>query len=153
MSRDLLRELMNPEHSAVEQWSAEDMRAMLEHLLATPLSREVDAFAECTRRSRDEVLEVIAGKENATFLQVLTGENSAEVLGLLKSYAKGVTDLPREVARVLYVATLASAAQAGVSITTLSAENIEREVLRGLTILWLPEAVRRILKLGITHGK
>lgn len=139
MRRELLHDLMDPQNSEVAHWSAADLRGMLEHLLATRLSQEVEG--------------AIAVDANATFRELLTSpQPSAGALGLVKSYAKGVSELPREVARVLYVATLARAFQVGCeSITAMSRVTLEREIRRCLTIQWLPEAIRSILKQGVAE--
>lgn len=151
MSRELLHDLMDPKQAEVARWSATDLREMLDHLLATRLSQEVDAFIEFAHCSVEDVQAAIAGDENATFGGLLAGPRpSAEALRLVKSYAKGVGELPREVTRVLYIATLTRAFQAGCqSITTMSRDSLEREVRRCLTIQWLPEAIRSILKQGV----
>ena len=88
---------------------------------------------------------------SATFRELLTSpQPSAEALGLVKNYAKGDGELPREVARVLYIATLARAFQVGCqSITTMPREALEREIRRCLTVQWLPEAIHSILKKGV----
>ena len=87
-----------------------------------------------------------------TFLDVIRKESEcAGAIRLIKNLAKGSLakggDLPRDVARVLYVVTLVRGQQAGVSdLTSLDSASLERETRRCLTFGWLPDEIHRLLR-------
>lgn len=153
-SKDILRALMDPSQPDAVPWSSSDLRAMLEHQLAAPLACEVDRLAELARCSREHVSSVVAECGCDTFADALRdGSPSASVLSMLKNCAKGAMasqgDLPRDVARVLYVLAIVRGRQAGMDgITSLGEANITRAVARCLTFGWLPDDIRDLLRGG-----
>jgi hypothetical protein len=73
---------------------------------------------------------------------------------MVKDFAKASMteprDLPKDVARVLYVLTIVRGQASGERhFTTLDAANVERETRRCLTFGWLPEQVREWLRAGL----
>ncbi len=154
MSKDILRSLMDPFQPAVASWSASDLRSILEHQLASTLLSEADKLAELSQSSRKAVLAVLDSCGCKTFFDVLTKVPSGAALRILKDYAKGSMaedgGLPRDVARVIYVAAILRSRQAGIAeMTSLSDASIEREARRCLTFGWLPDSARKLLGVAI----
>ncbi len=151
-SKDILRALMDPSRPDAVPWSSADLRAMLEHQLATPLASELDRLAEISDRSREEVSSIIGGYQGGTFGDLLRNASpSIDAIRLAKDFAKAslVEDggLPRDVARVLYVMAILRGRQAGFGdISSLDIENLRRETRRCLTFGWLPDDVRNLLR-------
>jgi len=155
MSKDILRALMDPSQPDAVPWSSSDLRAILDHQLAAPLIPELDQVAELAQCSRDEALVVFESCGCRTFGEILGSQSRPHrAIRILKEYAKGaLTDegsLPRDVARVLYVAAILRGKQAGITdISSLDDANLEREARRCLTFGWLPDSIRELLKSGL----
>ncbi len=155
MSKDILRSLMDPVQPAVASWSASDLRSILEHQLASNLVSEVDQLAEFSQRPREAALAVIDACGCKTFFDVLAAKVPSDAaLRMLKDYAKRLMadegGLPRDVARVIYVAAILRARQARIAnMTSLSEASIERETRRCLTFGWLPDSVGEMLRAAI----
>jgi len=152
-SKDILRALMDPEQSETVPWSASELAAMLEHQLAAPLMAEVDRLAELNECPRAEVAKLISESKCKTFGDVLREKSpEPELLRMVKDFAKAVMSepdtLPRDVARILYVASILAGTrvQGGKPLTTLSEASIEREARRCLSFGWLPVAVRKLIR-------
>ena len=147
MSKDILRALMDPSEPDAVPWYSNDLRAFLDHQLAAPLVSELDQVAKLSQCSRDEALIVLERCGCRTFGEILESHSGPRrTTWILKEYAKGaLTDedsLPRDVARVLYVAAILRGKQVGITdISSLEDANIEREVRRCLTFAWLPECI------------
>lgn len=154
-SKDILRALMDPSEPEAVPWSSQDLCAILEHQLATPLVSELDHLAEASRLSSDLVLPVLEACGCQTFRDVIQNPcQSADAIRLIKNLAKASLthdgDLPRDVARVLYVLAILRGRQAGVSdVTSLDNASLEREARRCLTFGWLPEEIRRVLRVNL----
>jgi hypothetical protein len=151
-SKDIIRALMDPSRPDTVPWSSSDLRAMLEHQLAAPLACELLRLAETSRRSFDEVASVVGGLKGATFGQLLENPTPClEAIELVKDYAKAALrrdgDLPRDVARVLYVMAILRGRQAGYpAISSLDNVNVKGETRRCLTFGWLPDRVQDFLR-------
>ena len=151
-SKDILRALMDPSQPDAVPWSSSDLRAILEHQLATPLVSEFDQLAEASRLSGDRVLSILEASGCRTFRDAIrNASQSADAIRLVKDLAKASLaqdgDLPRDVARVLYVLAIVHGRQAGVSnLTSLDDASLERETRRCLTFGWLPDEIRRLLR-------
>ena len=161
-SKDILRALMDPSEPDVVPWSSSDLRAILEHQLATPLVSELDQLAEAGRIPSDQVLRILEASGCRTFLDVIRNVSlCADAIRLVKDLAKTSLahsgDLPRDVARVLYVLAILRAQQAGVSdLTSLDSASLERETRRCLTFGWLPDEIRCLLRVdpnGMSTGR
>ena len=157
MSKDILRALMDPLQPDAVPWSSSDLRAILDHQLVTPFISELDHVADLAQCSRDETLVVFENCGCRTFGEILGSPSRPHrAIRILKEYAKGaLTDeggLPRDVARVLYVAAILRGKQAGITdITSLDDANLEREARRCLTFGWLPDSIRELLNSGLRN--
>ncbi len=151
-SKNILRALMDPSKLDTVPWSSDDLRAILEHQLSTPLSAELDAFAETGKMTTNEVMRLLGDFREKTILDAIKrASDCVGVLQMIKSMAKASLtsdgELPRDVARVLYVLTILSCRRAGVSdVTTLDDASLERETRRCLTFGWLPDQVLCLLR-------
>lgn len=154
-SHDILRALLDPSRSETVPWSSSDLGAMLEHQLATSLVAELDRLAERAEYSREDALSIIAGCRCSSFGDLLRADApSSRALKMVKDYAKGALgtegDLPRDVARVLYVMAILRGRHVGIeAITSLDEASIVRETRRCLTFGWLPHDIRALLRGGI----
>ena len=152
--KSILGALMSPSKPDTVPWSASDLRAMLEHLLITPLVSELERFAELTMSSPERVASIIAGCGSYSFGDLLrTDSPDVRVLKLVKAYAKTAfndqEDLPRDVARVLYVIAITRRHGAEPNhVSALDDMNVERSVRHCLTYGWLPDKVRGLLRDG-----
>ena len=132
-------------------WSFEDLRSILMHQLNAPLENEVQRFAEISRFSIEQVQQYLDFCPGQTFAEALEKPVSPEILEMIKEYAKaslmGDLDLPRDVARVIYIASIQQAQKAGFDqISTLDSASIQREIRRCLTFAWLTNEIRQILR-------
>ncbi len=149
-SKSIIRGLLDPGGDLASVWSASDCAAMMEHLMETPLLAESDRFAELAGTVMQRIDELIKATGNQTFYELLSsGRASLMLLTMVKDYAKVACatgeDLPPDVGRVLYVASILAAMRRGDCITTLSAAAVEKERRRCLTLIWLPDRVRSLL--------
>lgn len=143
-------------------WSAQDMRAVLAHILKTPLQVEAEALAARSNTATPSVSELIQKTGGGTFGSALSlAVPSPEILLLIKEYAKASlhladADLPREVARVIYIVSVLRAREIkGLSLSTLSDADLAREALRLLTLAWLPSEILSQLRASLVvvqHG-
>ena len=151
-SKDIIRALMNPSRLDTVPWSSSDLRAMLEHQLATPLTSELDRLAELSQCSREQAISIITSCGCHSFGDLLREDSPfVSALKMLKDYAKASLvneeDLPRDVARVLYVIAILRGREAGIAdVSSLDDMSIERAVRRCLTYGWLPDDVRELLR-------
>lgn len=133
-SAEVLKALLAPELEdwAGFQWSESDLQAILLHQLEVSLEPSGPA-AHITVR---EIL--------------YRSSPVAQEMVCLKDFAKKALQdggLPREVAKVLYALCLHRSAHARLQgVTSLSREAIEREVRWCLTLGWLPEEVRKLIR-------
>ena len=147
---------MDPSEPDAVPWSSRDLRAILEHQLATPLLSELDELAETGGISKDQVLPILEACGCQTFLDVIRNASQcADAIRLIKNLAKASlahgSDLPRDVARVLYVLAILHGQQAEVSdLTSLDSASLERETRRCLTFGWLPDDIRCLLRVNPT---
>jgi hypothetical protein len=143
---------MDPRDAEPVPWSSADLKAILSHQLALPLVAEIDQLAAVVKCSPEETSVIIESCGCRTFADLLRSHStSGRVLRLLKNYAKASLakrgQLPRDVARVLYMAAILRGRQAGISdMTTLDDARIEREARRCLTFGWLPDDIRELLR-------
>lgn len=154
-SHDILQALLDPSRSETVPWSSSDLRAMLEHQLATALIAELDQLAARAQYTREHALSILAGCCGASFGDLLRATApSGRALKMVKDYAKGALgtegDLPRDVARVLYVLAILRGRQVGIEdMTALDEASLARETRRCLTFGWLPEDIRALLRRGV----
>ena len=138
-------------------WSSSDLRAILEHQLATPVVHELDRFAEIRGCSREEVSQIIRSLQCQTFGDLFRDASpSIDAITLAKDFAKASLaedgGLPRDVARVLYVLAILRARQAGYEdISSLDVESLKRETRRCLTFGWLGDSVRDLLRVQLKN--
>lgn len=155
-SKDILRALMTPSQPDMVPWLSKDLRAILEHQLTTTLGSELDYLVEISHLSREQVSSILKGIEHRTFGNLLQDISpSIQVMRLIKEFGKasmmGNGDLPRDVARVLYVLAILRGRQAGVrNISMLDEASLEHEVRRCLTFGWLPDYVRDLLRTSLS---
>lgn len=157
-SRLLLRTLMDPSASEPVQWSVRDMRAMLEHQLATPLVAESERVLELCAGKAGKILPLMERSPALTFFDVLRAASPIELLTFIKEFAKSSvvsgTDLPRDVARILYVVAILCGTDSNArSITSLDDASIEREARWCLSIPWLPEDLRHLVRRAIQGSR
>lgn len=154
-SKDILKALMDPSRPSTSQWSSNDLRAMLEHQLITPLIAELDRFADLSNCSRDQASSVITGCGCYSFGDLVSSASpSHSAIKMLKDYAKASLasegDLPRDAARVLYVIAILRGRYTGTGlVSSLDEASVTREARRCLTFGWLPEDIRELLRRGI----
>ncbi|MBD3291828.1 MAG: hypothetical protein GF393_02825 [Armatimonadia bacterium] len=143
---------MDPSQPDMVPWSANELRIILEHQLATPLASECARFAEIRRRPLEHIHTLVGDDRGQTFGGLLKSTSPAiAVLALVKDFAKASlsdeNDLPREVARVLYImAILCGRCNSTNPMTSLDRASIERETRRCLTYAWLPDNIRELLR-------
>lgn len=148
-SRDIARTLLDAGDPTMGDWSSTDLRALLEHQLRTPLRLELEGSLTDTGRQTLEF------HPELTFHDVLKdGQPEGGLLTGIKEFAKDAltteSGLPGDIARVLYVAALLRARSTGaVGFTTLDNASINREARRCLTLTWLPESARDLLRAGL----
>lgn len=151
-SRNILRNLMDNSGSDDIIWSSDELRSILNHQLTAELAGECSRIAEAARTSVAKAKRAIESCGCATFGELLSGRADAiEVLLMVKEYAKasltGNNDIPRNVARVLYMMAIVCGLKQGANgITSMNKASIDRELRRCLTFTWLPTAVREILR-------
>lgn len=139
---------MDPTSPDAVPWSSSDLRAILEHQLDVQLNHEAVKLSEASGLSEDRVRAITAGKEHATFGAILRVEKpELEVVNLIKNYAKAAMradgDLPRDVARILYLMAITCGRLVGQhDVSSLDDLSVNREISRCLTFAWLPEKVR-----------
>lgn len=157
-SKDIMRALMDPMRPVASDWSSSDLATILEHQLASPLIAELDRFAELSSCSKYQASSIMSGCGSNSFGELIhSPAPSLSALILLKDYAKASLanegDLPRDVARVLYVIVILRGRQieAGV-VSTLDDASLQREAYRCLTFGWLPENIRELLRRTISDG-
>ena len=154
-SRAILTDLMNPRSGQVGVWTPEDLAGVLEHQLRTSLEVEVDDLARSADLPTEEVRSLLRASGFATFGDVLRrGTPDDGVLAMVKAYAKRAMasddGLPRPVAHFIYVSTLLRARVEGdASFTALNDAAVDSEARRCLTLHWLPDEARALLRAGL----
>lgn len=139
---------MDPALPDAVPWSSSDLHAILQHQLDVPLCQEAFRLSEASHLSEDR-LRAIA---ETTFGSVLDhAKPEPDAIILIKNYAKaamrGHSELPRDVARVLYMMAIVRGRLAGHhGVSSLDESNLKREVNRCLTFGWLPDKVRAHLR-------
>ncbi len=155
LSRTILASLMDEEADAFGPWSPSDLRALLEHQLDTELRSESPGLARHALGAPEAAEAEIHAAPYRTFFDVLTrGGGEDGVLLMVKEYAKhGMAELdglPRPVAHFVYVASVLRARAAGVEgFSALEPAALESEARRLLTLHWLPERARDLLRAGL----
>jgi len=158
-SKDILRALMNPSQPDAVPWSSRELCEILNHQMATDLASELDRFAEIEEWSHEKIRRTVDESGGGTFEEVLGASTPVEaVLRLVKDFAKASMreggDLPKDVARVIYVLAILRGHACGArGISSLDLSILEREARRCLTSGWLPEKVAediRSLSLELT---
>lgn len=143
---------MDPEQPDPVPWSSTELRDILDHQMETELVAELDRFAELEQKSHEEVRRVLMDSGAETFEAVLLSARPAEkVLRLVKDFAKASMreggDLPRDVARVMYVlAVLRGHACCADGISSLDHVVLDREARRCLTCGWLPGKIAESIR-------
>lgn len=151
-SKNILRAMISPDQPDVVPWSAQELQSILEHQLKTELAMEMHRLAEANHCTQDQIAPLIDQLDHATFASVLNGKPAClHAIEMIKEYAKMALtqncDLPGDVARVLYVMAILSGLQAGnKAITSLDDTNLNRQIHLCLTMSWLPNHVRDILR-------
>lgn len=146
---------MDTSRRETQPWSGDELRAILEHQLATPIAVELEHSETSLDRSIEEALTSLRSSGCHTFQDLLSADSPPIwALRTLKEFAResrvGEGALPREVARVLHVVAILRARQASVTdFTSLDDANVDREAWRCLMFPWLPDAIRRSLKKGV----
>jgi hypothetical protein len=136
-----------------EQWSANDLRAILDHQLGTRLDCDLPEAAS----DRDCIGKGTGGPHSGscrclTFRDLLRcAAPSSELLKLAKEFAKKSVHvectLPPDVARYFYVLSALRARTHGIAgVSTLSNASIAREASRCLTFAWLSDEARELLR-------
>ncbi|MDF1798895.1 MAG: hypothetical protein P1V81_06945 [Planctomycetota bacterium] len=148
--------MLDPTQNGFHPWSAADLTGILRHFLSAPLGPETDRLAELSCMQADQVCAIIKQSGATTFQGLLgAGTPSSEALHLTKNYAKASigseADLPRDVARVVYLWTILKAqVDTDAPISSLSRQDVILEARRCLTSQWLPreavEALRSLLE-------
>ena len=155
-SQAIARSLMDASTPLIGGWSADDLASLLEHQLRTPLHLEAERLVEHAPGDKEAALESLRADQTVTFFDVLHGGNAEDgVLQLVKDYAKASLategELPKEVARFLYVTSILRARAAGIpNFTSLDSASVDSEARRCLTFTWLPSIARDLLRQGLS---
>lgn len=150
--KNILRALMDPSRPDTVPWASRELREMLLHQLRTPLLAEVDRFAQIMNCSAIRLQELPEKDRSLTFGDILRHPTPApEILQFVKEFAKAslttADDLPRDVARIIYLMAILRGRSSGfTSISSMDRASLERETRRCLTFGWLPEAVAKDLR-------
>jgi len=144
-------------------WSAHDLGAILEHLLSVALEKELDAADRQHGRPGPVAVQAAQtaaqrGRAGAewTFGDALSRSDVPfPLLVRVKEYAKHAMEdggsLPQEAAKALYVAVVAHGRSCGhESLSSQSAASMERMVRWCLAQSWVPPAVRRAVRKGVS---
>lgn len=150
--RLLLDAALDGEHT----WSGEDLGAVLEHQLRTPLTAELEALAACSGEPPEQLRAMLAASPAHCFADALEPARAdpqrLALLRLVKALARDSLDgdglLPAEVARVIYVTAVCAAGRADLAaVSALHPAAVQRECRRCLTHVWLPgDARARLLE-------
>ncbi len=128
------------------EWSTDDLVAIYQHQVSTPLDVEFAAMEPAQRQVMNEFL---GDERRASILSLLRHESPpVEALGLLKDYAKVARDhptspIPLEVATTLYwLAVAAALVRCGRRISSLPVDDLDAGFIWASTRPWidLPEA-------------
>jgi hypothetical protein len=156
-SKDILRALMAPSRPDTGAWSSNELREILEHQMAAPLVAEQERFAMLAGCATNRVADLISSSSCRTFGDLLRNKTPPiAALRLVKDFAKAAMadedDLPRDVARVLYILTILRGQKvSGGQLTGLDDSIIVREARRCLAFGWLPEHVRSLVREGLKN--
>ena len=150
-STDILRSLMDPDSVDAVPWSADELKSILEHQLASPLADELERFVQVSSLAADRIQALVAAGPGSFREALLGGTPPVEMVRLVKDFAKASLaaddDLPRDAARVLYILAIVQGQRLGDrGISTLDHASLRREVRRCLTFAWLPAIVRQALR-------
>jgi hypothetical protein len=146
---------MDPSRPNAVPWSSRELREMLEHQMTAPLASETERFAHLANCAPDHVANRLAHCPCPTFGDLLRHKAPPlDVLTMTKDFAKAAMadqdDLPRDVARVLYVlAILRGQSVPGGRLTALDDAVIVREARRCLAFGWLPDGIQGLLREGV----
>lgn len=137
-------------------WSAHDLTAILDHLLATRVAKELLPDARKPLSGGAPTPKHPTRKaESWTFEDALARKDvSRDLLIRIKDYAKRAMDsgdaLPREAGKALYTAVIGHAKACGhQQISSLSAASLERLARWCLAQSWVPLAIRTAVREGV----
>ena len=148
-SLSVLCAMMDGDESALATWSAHDLAAILNHLLSTPVERELTADG---REQPTGGTPNFGQRTEWTFGETLERRDvPREMLMRIKEYAKRAMDtgdtLPRDAAKALYAAVIAHARTCGyAAVSSLSAASFERLSRWCLAQSWAPPAIRTAVR-------
>ena len=154
-SKDILRALMDPSRPDPVPWSSHELRAILEHQLASPLDSEAERLAQISGLTVKMVAALLRNTSCVSFGELLMlSPPHLRALKLVKEFFKASLakdgDLPRDVARCLYVVAILQGQRAGIGqISSLDETSLEREARRCLTFGWLPQEARQLIQRAI----
>jgi hypothetical protein len=152
---NLLAKLLEMVKASEGLWPPEELGAILQHQLASPLGYELGQF-DADIISKLGALAVAGGLKIETFGDLLHHRQPpVDVLEAVKNFAKsniGQTGdaLPVEIARVLYFVSIAVAlAKCGRRITELDDEQLRRGFAWSIKQDWVDDQTRGLLKGGL----
>lgn len=124
-------------------WDEQDLGPMLNHQLNAPLKSDLSMVFLNIQDTLQQVSDLTFG----ALLQHPRPPESA--LTLVKDFAKhlhreGEAAYPAKIATVLYYASIAAAARAGMKITSLSADKIREGCQWALTQTWLTPGLKQL---------
>lgn len=158
-SRSGLIAMMDADDGALPPWSARDLAAIMDHLLAAPLDAQLPPDPAHDGMTADwgdggSTSSTSVGEHDWTFADVLgSADVPYAVLLRVKEYAKHAIvagdALPREAAKALYVAVVVQAQLCGhPSLSGLSPASLLRLSRWCLAQGWLPPSLRELVRRG-----
>ena len=145
-----LAELLAMDPDAPEKWTEEDLAAMWQHLLRTPLSVELGRISTAMEAIRR--WEMVTGLHEATFADLLHHENPpVELLKAVKQFGKSVCGwqrgFPAEIAQAAYLIAIKVAdVRCGERISMLERESLSDGLMWLSSQRWVDEQSRRIAR-------
>ncbi len=135
--------LMGMDDKVEELWNRDELGALFAHQLAAPVVVDLQLDAEVD--------------ETTTFADVLFGTSSdMTIVEAIKKFSKNQTNhqgeatLPKSVAGVLYMCSIAAAlVRAQLRITTLVDDDLKAKMRWALKQSWLDDRSRELLKTAI----
>ncbi len=142
--------LLDPAIEQTPDWDGADLAAMLSHQLRQPLSDIVAPPAGGRHASRS-LFELLCGGPEAGWIEALMHVKAFAKTSLAADADESA--LPEPVARVLYVLTLSACPPAQLhAFSSLRRDDVVRETRRCLTLTWLGDDVRELLRRATSQG-
>jgi hypothetical protein len=152
--RQQLAKLWRCESDDLIQWQQEEMGAIYQHLLATPLVEELESVdPQLPEKLRQ--LETGSGEAPSTFGDLLTQRQPpVDLLKLVKRFGKRAHNeesLPADVATVLYVVAIAAALVRGQRITSADDRSLRLRIKWAASQPWITPATKELFEKALAQ--